>query len=250
MKVSGVTVPPKRDERGRLPPLTRPERFHLARLCAAAAPETQGGFVDALTSLLGKAWSVLNVDCRFQSVDATPLAGEALIVCDTGQRRPSSLEQTSARRSLGQSAAVKLRAKMLRAVEPKQLAVGRDQLSPDEFAVASHIVGEIQRVAAAERALRDDDHRQLGQFLLQSHDSARTFLNANRPELDLLVELARAHPGCLGARQLGQGEGGATLNLVAYYQAEDFLKSMTRQYSQRAGDKLNAFVCQIVDGAA
>ena len=65
----------------------------------------------------------------------------------------------------------------------------------------------------------------------------------------MLVDLARAHPGCLGARLTGGGFGGATINLVSYHQAEAFMEFMARQYETRSGHKLKPIVCQIVDGA-
>ena len=105
-------------------------------------------------------------------------------------------------------------------------------------------------VNAAERALRDEDLLQLGQYLFQSHESSRNFLQNSCCELDLLVELARAHPGCHGARLTGGGFGGATINLVAYHHAESFMEHMATHYEQRTGRKLVPVVCQIVDGAA
>jgi len=85
--------------------------------------------------------------------------------------------------------------------------------------------------------------------MFQSHESSRDFLKNSTPELDLLVELARAHPGCLGARLTGGGFGGATINLVSYHHAEAFMEFMARQYETRSGHKLQPVVCQIVDGA-
>jgi len=49
---------------------------------------------------------------------------------------------------------------------------------------------------------------QFGQYLFQSHESSRDFFKNSTPELDLLVELAKSHPGCLGARLTGGGWGG------------------------------------------
>jgi len=62
--------------------------------------------------------------------------------------------------------------------------------------------------------------------------------------------LAREIPGCLGARLAGGGFGGATVNLVAYHQAENFMETIARQYEERTGRKLTPAVCQIVDGAS
>jgi galactokinase len=111
------------------------------------------------------------------------------------------------------------------------------------------VVSEIQRVIAGERALRADDHRQFGQYMFQSHESSRDYLKNSTKELDLLVELARKHPGCLGARLTGGGFGGATINMVAHHQADDFMKHMAEGYRKETGRELKPLLCQVVDGA-
>src|SRR5207253_254895 len=118
-----------------------------------------------------------------------------------------------------------------------------------EYECARHVVSEIARVTSGDRALRDDDHRQFGQYMFQSHESSRDFLKNSTAELDLLVELAREHPGCLGARLTGGGFGGATINLVQHHRAESFMEHMARLYEKRSGHKIQPVVCQIVDGA-
>src|SRR5439155_4733612 len=135
-------------------------------------------------------------------------------------------------------AARALRAKSLRSVELPYLKANRGNLNPRQYDCAYHVVGEIQRVVFAERALRDEDHRQFGQYMFQSHESSRDLLKNSCPELDSLVELARAHPGCLGARLTGGGFGGATINLVAHHQAESFMEHMRQKYQARNGHRL------------
>src|SRR6185369_13143622 len=146
-----------------------------------------------------------------------------------------------------ESAARKLGAKSLRSVEPKLLAANKDKLTPRELECAQHVVGEIQRVVFGERALRADDHRQFGQYMFQSHESSRDLLKNSTKELDLLVELARKHPACLGARLTGGGFGGATINLVAHHQAENFMSYMAEKYREQSGHDLKPLLCQVVD---
>lgn len=249
---SGSTVPPKRDERGHLPPLPAAERMHFARLCAAALTACgrgHDGLVLPLTSLSGKQWHLMSLDCRFSSLAHAPFLGTALIVCDSGVRTPDAAVAESEIHEHCLSAARKLQAKSLRSVEPRSLRAAQSRLEDREFACASHVTGEIKRVAAAERALAVEDHRQLGHYLSLSHESLRDTLKASCPELDLLVQLARAHEGCLGASAMGPGFGGATVNLVAYHAAESFMAHMAKSHETRTGRTLKPFVCQIVDGA-
>jgi galactokinase len=249
---TGATLPPKRNEKGELPPLAGPERMFLARLCRAAENEFVGvqcGLPDHVSSLFSKAWNVMSIDCRFHSVEHTPLVGEAIIVCNTGLRRERASDGYAELRRNCESAAKKLGAKSLRSVEMKQLQARKAQLEPREFECAHHVVSEIARVVAGERVLREDDHRQFGQFMFQSHESSRDFLKNSCEELNLLVELARKIPGCVGARLTGGGFGGAAINLVAYHQAQGFMETIARQYEEGTGQKIQPVVCQVVDGA-
>jgi len=130
------------------------------------------------------------------------------------------------------------------------LEAGKAKMSEREYQCARHIVSEIQRVVHGSRALREDDHEQFGQYMLQSHESSRDFLKNSTPELDLLVDLARKHPACLGARLTGGGFGGATINLVRHHQAPAFMEYMAQAYEKQSGHKMQPILCQIVDGAA
>jgi len=249
---TGATLPPRRDAKGELPPLAPGEKLHFAKLCQAAENRfvgVQSGLLDQISSLFGKAWQVISIDFRFLTIEHAPLIGEVIVVCDSGTRHSLIGGEYNELRKNCEAAARKLGAKSLRAVERKLLEANKSKLSPREYECAYHVVGEIERVVCAERALRDEDHRQFGQYLFQSHQSSRGFLKNSTPELDLLVELARAHPGCLGARLTGGGFGGATVNLVAYHQAESFMEHMARRYEERSGIKLQPVLCQIVDGA-
>src|ERR1043166_6857482 len=76
---TGATVPPKRDQKGELPPLSPAERMHFARLCRAAENEFVGvpcGILDQVSSLFGKAWNVISADCRHMTLEHVPLIGE------------------------------------------------------------------------------------------------------------------------------------------------------------------------------
>jgi galactokinase len=249
---TGTALPPQRDGRGKLPPLGLAEKMLFAKLCRAAENQfvgVQSGLLDQISSLFGKAWNVMEIDFRSLGVQLAPIAGEAIIVCNSGVKHSLVAGHYNELREQCEAAAKALGAKSLRSVDPKFLAENKAKLTPRQYECAYHVVGEIQRVIFGAQSLRDDDHRQFGQYMFQSHESSRDFLKNSVPELDLLVELARAHPGCLGARLTGGGFGGATINLVAHHQAEDFMKSMAHQYEKRTGHKLEPMLCQIVDGA-
>lgn len=261
---TGATIPPKKNAKGELPPLPGIEKLAYAKLCQTAiANETALKaplpiFGDAttvlqraMTSLHGKAWHVTGSDLRFLTIGHAPLIGEVLVLSVPEAPLVQELEEPTEADEIDFPAACvsgvqKLGAKSLRSVEMKFLEDHKTTLTNREYVCARYVVSEIQRVVAAERALREDDHRQFGQYMCDSHESARKTCRSSSPELDFLVELARGHPGCLGARAIYT----ATLSLVAYHQAERFMKHLAGTYEQAMRSPIRTFVCQIVDGVS
>lgn len=249
----GLATPPKPDGRGKLPALAPREKMFFAKVAQAAENEFVGvrcGLLDQISSLFGKAWHVMEIDFKFLTVELAPLPGEAIVVCNSGVKHALVGGEYNELRANCEGAARALGVPSLRSADMKMLEAAKARLSPREYECGRHVITEIQRVVHASRALRDNDHEQFGQFMLQSHESSRDFLKNSTPELDLLVELARKHPACLGARLTGGGFGGATINLVRHHQAPAFMAHMAAAYEKQSGVKMSPVLCQIVDGAA
>jgi galactokinase len=250
---TGCAQPPARDGSGALPVLTSSQKMSLAKLCQAAENRFVGvqcGLLDQISSLFGKAFHVVQIDCRDLSVEHTPLVGEvAVVICHSGVKHALVAGQYNQLRQCCESAASALGVKSLRQIEPRQLAAQKAKLSSREYECAYHVVGENQRVVFGDRALRADDLDQFGQFMFQSHESSRDFFKNSCPELDLLVDLARRHPACIGARLSGGGFGGATINLVRLPQLKEFQGAIASAYEQKTGIPLTPAICRVVDGA-
>jgi galactokinase len=253
LSVSGLTPPPVKNYKGELPPASPAEKLEFAKVCRAAENQFVGvncGILDQISSLFGKAASVIDIDCSSLVVGNSPMPGEAVIVCNSGVKHALVGGEYNELRQNCENAAKKLGAKFLRTVDLKTVEANKDKLAPREYACARHVVSEISRVVAGERALREGDHKQFGQYMFQSHESSRDYLKNSTRELDILVSLARKAPGILGARLTGGGFGGATINLVSHHQAAAFMDYMSSEYEKATGIKMTPLVCQIVDGAA
>ncbi len=249
---TGITTPPTPDAKGVLPHVSAAERMNFAKVCRAAENEFVGvpcGILDQVSSLFGKAAHVMEIDCASLTVGHAPLFGIAMVVCNSMVKHELVGGEYKELRDNCEAAARKLGAKFLRTVELKQVLAAKDQLTPREFECAHHVVSEIARVVAGERALRANDMAQFGQYMFQSHESSRDFLKNSTAELDVLVELARQHPACLGARLTGGGFGGATINMITHHEAESFIAHMTAGYEKQTRVKTGPLVCQVVDGA-
>lgn len=253
LSATGLTTPPQKNSKGEIPAASQTEKLELAKICRAAENQFVGvncGILDQISSLFGKASSVIDIDCSSLVVGNSPMPGEAVIVCNSGVKHELVGGEYNELRQNCENAAQKLGAKFLRTVDLKTVEANKTKLSQREYECARHVVSEIARVVAGERALREGDHKQFGQYMFQSHESSRDDLKNSTKELDILVELARKAPGILGARLTGGGFGGATINLVSHHQAEAFMAFMSREYEKQTDIKMTPLVCQIVDGAA
>ncbi|MBN2506423.1 MAG: galactokinase [Verrucomicrobia bacterium] len=250
---TSIATPPQADADGALPPLTARERLDIARLCQAAENEYVGvncGLLDQISSLFGRALHAMEIDFQTLAVEPVPMLGDlAVVVCQTGVKHELVAGEYNALRRHCEAAARKLGAPALRALDMAALQAGRAKLTEREYACARHVVGEIQRVVSGARALREGDFEQFGQYMLQSHESSRDHFNNSCRELDILVDLARHHPACLGARLTGGGFGGATINLVRTPRAADFMEAMDDGYRKATGRSAHPLLCQVVDGA-
>ena len=236
------------------PPMTDPERMALAKACQAAENRFVGvncGLLDHISSLFGRAHQVIRIDCLHLTVDWAPLPADLeVVVCHSGVRHALVGGEYNQLRAHCESAARSLGVDALRFVSPEALEAGRGRLSERDYQCARHIVGENDRVQRGATALEANDLATFGEFLFASHASSRDHFHNSCPELDVLVELAREHPGCIGARLTGGGFGGATLNLVHATEARSFREHIAMAYEARTGQRLESWICQVVDGAA
>jgi galactokinase len=254
LKENGVGDAPRAGANGELPPLSSAEKMQIAKVGQAAESKFVGanvGLLDQISSLFGKAWQVIQIDFLHNTVAHSPMPpGIAIIVCDSVVKHDlSAAGGYNEVRAHCESAAKKLGVTSLRSVEMKQLQNSKDKLSEREFQCAYHIVGENQRVVFGERALREGDIDQFGQYMFQSHESSRDYFKNSIPELDTLVEIARSIPGSYGARLTGGGFGGATINIVKEEANGSFMKALAEEYFKRTKIRTEPWRANVVDGA-
>ena len=97
--------------------------------------------------------------------------------------------------------------------------------------------------------MRRGDVAALGQLMDQSHVSLRDDYEVSSDALDAMVECARAHPACFGARMTGAGFGGCAVAIVRAEAADDFVAKTAPAYQKRTGHTPAIYVCQATNGA-
>ncbi|WP_340022178.1 galactokinase [Paenibacillus sp. FSL K6-1096] len=113
---------------------------------------------------------------------------------------------------------------------------------------ARHVVEENQRVLDSVEVLKENDLKQFGLYMNDSHVSLRDLYEVSCEELDVMVEEAQRIPGTLGSRMTGAGFGGCTVSLVHEDDVERFIKEVGEAYKSRTGLTAEFYVCGIGNG--
>lgn len=240
--------------------------MQVAGLCQEAehiASGVQCGILDQAASCLGQPGKAVLIDCRSLEYRYLPFKapGLSLVVIDTSVRRELANSAYNERRQQCEDAALRLGALIkqdgneqtgpvttLRDVSPEQFARYADQLPEVLRRRAGYVIAENARVLREVELLEQGDYVGAGELLWQTHAGLRDEYEVSCMELDTLVEIASQVPGVLGARMLGGGFGGCTVNLVRNEAVEPLRQAVEAQYEARTGRKAVIDICQPAGG--
>jgi galactokinase len=123
----------------------------------------------------------------------------------------------------------------LRDVTPEMLAEHAHLLDEVLLKRARHVVTEDERTERAAEALKEGGYEEFGRLMNGSHESLRDDYEVSCEELDIMVEAARRQDGVLGARMVGAGFGGCTVNLVEREKAAEVAEALADAYEDETG---------------
>jgi galactokinase len=217
------------------------DRLTMAKLSQAAEHSFVGvkcGIMDQMASLMSQKDHVMMLDCQYLSCRFVPFHSPATIfVCDTQVERSLAESGYNQRRSQCEAGVGLLRkyapdVQSLRDVSLQLLDAHRLEFEPIIYRRCRYVIEENLRVIAACDALESEDLPAFGRLMNQSHQGLSHDYQVSCPELDLLAEAAAALPGVLGARMMGAGFGGCTINLVQAGREQAFVKGMAPAFAK------------------
>jgi galactokinase len=214
------------------------------------------GIMDMFASVMGRENHVVRLDCRSLEYEYFPFhtSDYSLLLLDSSVKHQlvdSEYNTRKAECETGVSILQKLDPAItsLRDVSPDFLEQHRHLLDPTVYKRCKYVVEEIQRVELACAALVKDDFKTLGQMMFQTHDGLNLDYQVSIPEINFLVDTARKQPDTvLGARMMGGGFGGCTINLVKTAALEDFIATIRAAYQQEFGIELKVYPVNLTTG--
>ncbi len=187
--------------------------------------------------ILPRGWSALFIDTRVPRSLATSAYAERRAACEHG------LALINVKRASP--------AKNLCSLSPEEFArdAAKARLDPVTLKRCHHAVDEQARVREFLTLLeRGKDVERLGELLYASHDSLRDLYEVSCPELDAVVDIAKAiglKAGVAGARMQGAGFGGCAVALVREDAIPAVKRILSSEYLKRTGKD-----CAFVSGSS
>ncbi|MCW8312483.1 galactokinase [Sphingobacterium sp. InxBP1] len=213
------------------------------------------GIMDQFASAFGKEKNVIKLDCRTLGFEYVPLdlKGYEVVLLNTNVKHSLASTAYNKRREQCEQASAWVReeypeVKNLRDVTIDMLDRLVKEKDEDIYAKASFVVLENERVEKSCEALRAGDIKQLGQYIFQSHEGLSKVYEVSCPELDYLVDYVRQFPEVIGARMMGGGFGGCTINIVKEGALASILPALEQEYRQKFDKELAVIQVNIADG--
>jgi galactokinase len=113
---------------------------------------------------------------------------------------------------------------------------------------AKHASTEQLRVIASELLLHNQDLKNFGKLMTQSHISLRDDFEVSCAELDFIVHHLLEDYTCLGARLTGAGFGGCCIALVSSSSTDRMTRRISRAYRDQFGYAPSFHECHTSDG--
>lgn len=215
------------------------------------------GIMDMFASVFGKKNHVIKLDCRSMDYEYVPLnmEGVKIVLLNTNVSHSlASSEYNTRRQECEQGVAwIKEHHPEVNSLRDATIDMLEQFVAPKSAVVnkrCRYVVEEIQRLQQGCEDLRNGHLEDLGKKMFATHDGLSKQYEVSCKELDFLVDHVRNNPAVLGARMMGGGFGGCTINLVKEAAISDLIASATKAYKDGMGMDLTAYIAQVEDGTS
>jgi galactokinase len=234
-------------------------KLELVKFAQMAEHEYAGvkcGIMDQFASMYGKANHVIKLDCRSLEYQYFPLdtTNHLLVLVNTGVKHSLASSEYNKRRQECENGVALLKkyvpaVNSLRDVNLELIESHKNEFNPVTYNRCSYVIEENIRLEKACNALEQGNFEEFGKMMFGSHYGLKNKYEVSCPELDILVELAKSIDGVLGARMMGGGFGGCTINLVKKEAVATFEKAILNGYKTPEGKQPQIIKVVIEDGA-
>ena len=233
-------------------------RKELALLCQRAEhnfPGVMCGIMDQYANMFGKKDHVILLDTRSLEHQYFPLQleGYEIVLINTKVHHSLASSEYNVRRKQCEEGLEILKKEKgissFRDIKSEEeLLPFKDKMTGKVYDRCKYVVEEIIRTQAAAKLLQQNNLIEFGKLMFETHEGLSKLYEVSCKELDFLVEKARENKDIIGARMMGGGFGGCTINIIKKESSEKFLSDATVSYKNEFGIDAEIIQVRIEDG--
>lgn len=213
------------------------------------------GIMDQFSSVFGKEHQVIMLDCNsleHQYFEAN-IEGYSLVLFDSCVKHTHLTSGYNDRRNDVDNGKKILWQKFpevqkFRDFSFEMLDEARTEMGETSYKRCLYLLKEIKRVEKAAKALSEGDAEYLGKLLNETHSGLSTEFEVSCDELDFMVEETLKEAGVLGARIMGGGFGGCSINLIKDENVDAVIENISAKYKTAFNIEMKVYRVKISDG--
>jgi galactokinase len=235
----------------------REELIYIAQKAEHEYAGVMCGIMDQFASAFGKKDHAVRLDCRSMDYEYVPLKleGYKLVLLNTNVKHSLASSEYNTRRMQCEAGIALIQekypdVKSLRDATMEQLIRCVQDRDEVVFRRCKYVIEENERLLAGCEDLKRGDLVELGMKMYRTHRGLSEEYEVSCKELDFLVTAVRENNAVLGARMMGGGFGGCTINIVREDAVEGLVASLAPKYKEAMGLELTHIIVQVEDGSS
>ncbi len=238
--------------------LTKMEMVKLAQSAENNFVGVNCGIMDQFASMMGQKNHFLMLDCR--SLEYKNISGDLgnyqIVLVNSMVKHSLASSEYNTRRKECESGVeiISHNTSCINSLRDTNEAIVNQYLcnNNDEnvYKRCLYVCQENERVSKSISVLESGAIENLGELINLSHQGLSKLYEVSCEELDFLAQNAQSLDYVLGARMMGGGFGGCTLNLVERSKVVEFKNFMAKTYKQQFGIEPEFYAVEIVDGVS
>ncbi|HEY9185952.1 MAG TPA: galactokinase [Salegentibacter sp.] len=200
------------------------------------------GIMDQFASVMSKKDHLILLDCKSLDTEYIPADFKncKILLLNTGVSHSLADSEYNTRRQECEEgvriiAETQPGVKSLRDVDEPMLEDFKNKLPGKIYDRCNYVIGENKRVLKAAEAIKNANLKEFGNLMYASHDGLQHKYEVSCPELNFLVNISRDKDFVHGARMMGGGFGGCTINIIEAEKTDDFIRETDKAYFKEFG---------------
>jgi galactokinase len=213
------------------------------------------GIMDQFASVFGKKDQVIKLDCNTLEYEYhnADFKDYSLLLLDSKVKHTHLTSGYNDRRNEVERGLAILKqhypeVKTFRNLNEEQVTAVKDELGDVIYRRCLFVVREIKRVLDAVDALEAYDFIKLGKLMFETHEGLSKNYEVSCEELDFLVDAVHADENVIGARMMGGGFGGCSINLVKKGSEDEIIERVSKEYKEKYNITLKAYKVKVSKG--